>query len=386
MKQEVSIIELVDQLIRDAIDHYASDIHLESTVHGLRIRWRIDGVLFDKQELDSDIMAQVLSRIKVLAHIDIAEKRIPHDGKFKIIHKGQEIDLRVSTFPSMYGEKIVIRILDRAHQMIALDQLGLSQHMLETFNKLLARSNGFFLVSGPTGSGKTTTLYAALSALHSPEKNIITLEDPVEYSIEGITQSQIHPEAGFTFEKGIRSLLRQDPDVVMIGEIRDQQTAQVAIEAALTGHVVLSTIHTNDASTVIMRLIDMGIEPFLVNAAISGVLAQRLARTICPECRISVEPTDEDCALLRRLGCEPITLFKGAGCNACMNLGYKGRIGIFELLAMTPALRALIMERPHLDVIYQQALDDGMQLLQVDGLQKVKAGIITLPELARTVL
>lgn len=229
-------------------------------------------------------------------------------------------------------------------------------------------------------------MYAALSALNSPEKNIITLEDPVEYSLEGITQSQIHPEAGFTFEKGIRSLLRQDPDVVMIGEIRDRQTAQVAIEASLTGHVVLSTIHTNDAPTVIMRLIDMGIEPFLVNAAVSGVLAQRLARTICPSCRIQVEPTDADCAMLKRLGAEPMMLYKGTGCQSCFNLGYKGRIGIFELLAMTPKLRALVMERPSLDVILNQALEDGMQTLIADGLQKVKNGTITLPELIRTVL
>lgn len=384
--QELSIIELVDQLIHDAVAHGASDIHLEATAHGLRVRWRIDGVLFDNQQIGNIIMAQVLSRIKVLAHIDIAQKRVPHDGKFKIMNRGSEVDLRVSTFPSIYGEKIVIRILDRGHHMITLNKLGLSAAMLGSFNNLLTRSHGFFLVSGPTGSGKTTTLYAALSALHSPEKNIITLEDPVEYSIDGITQAQVHPEAGFTFEKGIRALLRQDPDVVMIGEIRDRQTAQVAIEAALTGHVVLSTIHTNDAPTVIMRLIDMGIEPFLVNAAISGVMAQRLARMICPSCRVEIDPTDQDCALLKRLGSEPIKLFKGVGCADCMNLGYKGRTGVFELLTMTPALRALVMIRPAVDVIYRQALEDGMQSLRVDGLQKVKDGIISLPELVRTIV
>ena len=301
MNTENSIVEIVNSLISDAIEHQASDIHLESQQNALRVRWRIDGVLYDKEPIESFFMAQVLSRIKVLAHIDITEKRIPHDGKFKVLFNGQEIDLRISSFPSIHGEKIVIRILDRAHHMIALDKLGFSDAMLDTFKTLLSRSSGFFLVSGPTGSGKTTTLYAALSALNSPEKNIITLEDPVEYSLEGITQSQIHPEAGFTFEKGIRSLLRQDPDVVMIGEIRDRQTAQVAIEASLTGHVVLSTIHTNDAPTVIMRLIDMGIEPFLVNAAVSGVLAQRLARTICPACKTQIEPTDGECAMLKDL-------------------------------------------------------------------------------------
>jgi len=383
---ENSIIEIVNSLISDAIEHQASDIHLESQPDALRVRWRIDGVLYDKEPIESFFMAQVLSRIKVLAHIDITEKRIPHDGKFKVLFNDQEIDLRISSFPSIHGEKIVIRILDRAHHMITLDKLGFSDAMIASFKALLSRSSGFFLVSGPTGSGKTTTLYAALSALNSPEKNIITLEDPVEYSLEGITQSQIHPEAGFTFEKGIRSLLRQDPDVVMIGEIRDRQTAQVAIEASLTGHVVLSTIHTNDAPTVIMRLIDMGIEPFLVNAAVSGVLAQRLARTICPACKMQVEPTDGECAMLKRLGVDPMMLSVGTGCPACFNLGYKGRIGIFELLTMTPKLRSIVMQRPSIDVILNQALEEGMQTLLADGIQKMKAGIITLPELIRTVL
>jgi type II secretory ATPase GspE/PulE/Tfp pilus assembly ATPase PilB-like protein len=383
---ENSIIEAVDKLINEAVAHRASDIHLESQADSLRVRWRIDGVLYDKEKIESTYMPQVLSRIKVLAAIDITEKRIPHDGKIKILVDGKEIDLRVSSFPSICGEKIVIRILDRAQHMVALNNVGFSGNMLNSFKALLARANGFFLVSGPTGSGKTTTLYAALSALNSSEKNIVTLEDPVEYSLEGITQSQIHPEAGFTFETGIRSLLRQDPDVVMIGEIRDRQTARVAVEASLTGHVVLSTIHTNDAPTVVMRLIDMGVEPFLVNAAVSGVLAQRLARTICPACRIQVEPTSQEAALLKQLGIEPMVLYKGTGCDHCFNLGYKGRIGIFELLTMTPKLRTLIMQRPSLDVIVNQALEDGMQTLVADGLEKVKQGLVSLPELARTLL
>jgi type II secretory ATPase GspE/PulE/Tfp pilus assembly ATPase PilB-like protein len=383
---ENSIIDIVDKLINDAVAHRASDIHLESQANALRVRWRIDGVLYDKEMIENIYMPQVLSRIKVLAAIDITEKRVPHDGKFQFIVSGQEVDLRVSSFPSIYGEKIVIRILDRTQHMITLDNLGFSPNMLRSFEFLLARANGFFLVSGPTGSGKTTTLYAALSALNSPEKNVVTLEDPVEYSLDGITQSQIHPEVGFTFEKGIRSLLRQDPDVVMIGEIRDRQTAQVAVEASLTGHVVLSTIHTNDAPTVIMRLIDMGIEPFLVNAAVSGVLAQRLARMICPACRVQVEPTYQEAALLKRLGVEPMMLFKGSGCEHCYNLGYKGRVGIFELLAITPALRTLITQKPSIDMIVNQALEDGMQTLVVDGLDKVKQGTITLAELARTLL
>lgn len=385
MKQSVSIVDLVDTLIREAVGCNASDIHLEMLKNCLRIRFRIDGVLYDKECIDPSIMEHVLSRIKVMAHIDITEKRVPHDGKFIVVVDDHEIDLRVSSFPSIYGEKIVIRILDRVNQMIALEKLGFEPGMLQVFKSLLNRSSGFFLVSGPTGSGKTTTLYASLAALCVAEKNIVTLEDPVEYSLDGIIQSQIHPEAGFTFEKGLRSLLRQDPDIVMIGEIRDRQTAQIAIEAALTGHVVLSTIHTNDAPTVIMRLIEMGVEPFLVNAAISGVMAQRLARTICTSCKIAIDPTVDETQALERLGAPSMLLYRGQGCSACMGLGYKGRIGLFELLTMTPAMRELVMKRPHYDVIVNQALADGMRTLLADGLEKVRQGIITLHELVRVV-
>jgi general secretion pathway protein E len=384
--KEESVIDFVNKLICDAVEHRASDIHLEPYENMLRIRWRIDGVLYDKETISGSGTTHISSRIKVLAQIDTTEKRIPHDGKFKIYIHGQDIDLRVSTFPSIYGEKVVVRILDRDQHMVALEKLGFADHMLADFKALLMRSSGFFLVSGPTGSGKTTTLYAALSTLHSSEKNIITLEDPVEYTLSGITQSQINPEVGFTFERGIRSLLRQDPDIIMIGEIRDKQTAQVAIEASLTGHLVLSTIHTNDASTVIMRLIDMGIEPFLINAAVSGVLAQRLARTICPDCRVEVEPNEREIALLRRLGHGPMTLYKGVGCPACFNLGYKGRIGIFELLTVTPSLRSKIIQMPDIDTIVKQALDDGMKSLIADGLYKVQQGCITLHELTRALL
>jgi type II secretory ATPase GspE/PulE/Tfp pilus assembly ATPase PilB-like protein len=384
--KEESVIAYVDTLVREAIEHRASDIHVEPCEDSVRIRWRIDGVLYDKETLTDVGMTQVCSRIKVLAQIDTTEKRIPHDGKFKISLHNQDIDLRVSTFPCIYGEKVVVRVLDRNQQMIALDKLGFVGSMLNDFKQLLARSSGFFLVSGPTGSGKTTTLYAALSALHSSEKNIVTLEDPVEYTLPGITQSQINPEVGFTFESGIRSLLRQDPDIIMIGEIRDKQTAQVAIEASLTGHLVLSTIHTNDASTVIMRLIDMGIEPFLINAAVSGVLAQRLTRTICPSCRVEVEPDDREIALLKQLGYEPMMLYKGVGCSACFNLGYKGRVGIFELLTVTPSLRSQIIRNPDFDTIAKQALDDGMKSLIDDGISKVRQGYITLHELVRALL
>ncbi len=381
--QDAPVVQLVDAIIYKAIAHHASDIHLESTREGLRVRYRIDGILYDQPSVDKKIMFQLLSRIKVLAHIDIAEKRVPQDGKFQLMSGNNAIDLRVSTFPSIYGEKIVVRILDRAHTMIALDNLGLNQDMRTSFSALINKSNGFFLVTGPTGSGKTTTLYAALALLSSPEKNIITLEDPVEYNIDGITQGQINPEAGFTFEKGIRAILRQDPNIVMVGEIRDRQTAQIAIEAALTGHVVLSTLHTNNAPSVIMRLIDMGIEPFLINAAVSGVLAQRLARNICTQCRIHMEPTEYDRALLKRFGSTMKMVYKGKGCDACFQLGYKGRIGIFELLEVGSSLRSLIVQHPNADAVYAQARHDGMKTLAQDGLDKVARGLITVQELAR---
>ncbi|MDR3551025.1 MAG: GspE/PulE family protein [Candidatus Babeliales bacterium] len=385
VQNDAPVIRLVDSIVSKAIMYKASDIHLESTEKGLRVRFRIDGILYDQELIDVALMSHVISRVKVIANINIAEKRVPQDGKFHTMVGNQQIDLRVSTFPSIYGQKIVVRILDRTHNKITLDALGMQQSMLDNFKDLMSRSNGFFLVTGPTGSGKTTTLYAALSALSCPEINIITLEDPVEYSVARITQGQIHPDAGFTFAKGIRAILRQDPDILMVGEIRDKETASIAIEAALTGHMVLSTLHTNDAPSVIMRLMDMGVEPFLINAAITGVLAQRLARKICVACRVEVLPDAQERKTLDRLGLQINKLYKGAGCDTCLNLGYKGRTGIFELLIMTSALRSLIVRRPHFDTIYAQAIADGMHTLLQDGAQKVKDGIITLQELVRAV-
>jgi len=385
IQNDAPVIRIVDAMVSKAIVQKASDIHLESTEKGLRVRFRIDGVLYDQKLIESSLMAQIISRLKVMANINIAQRRVPQDGKFHTMVGAQQIDLRVSTFPSVYGEKMVVRILDRTLNKISLDSLGMQSSMLNSFQDLLSRSNGFFLVTGPTGSGKTTTLYAALSALSFPEKNLITLEDPVEYSLEGITQGQINPDAGFTFAKGIRAILRQDPDVLMVGEIRDRETASIAIQAALTGHMVLSTLHTNDAPSVIMRLMDMGVEPFLINAAVTGVLAQRLARKICTQCRMSVEPNAGEHKILKDIGLSVDQLYKGAGCAACFNLGYKGRTGIFELLTCTSALRALIIHKPHFDDIYAQAIADGMQTLMHDGAQKVKDGIITLQELMRAV-
>ena len=383
---EFPVIRMVDTLLAHAIMRAASDIHFEPMAQKLRIRLRIDGVLYDHEPIDSHVMQQMLARLKVLANINIAEKRIPQDGKFRILSDGNEIDLRVSTFPTLYGEKIVVRILDRADHTMSLDKLGFEPAMCISIQEIIAKASGFFLVSGPTGSGKTTTLYAALSALNSPEKNIITLEDPVEYFVPGITQGQIHPDAGFTFEKGIRSLLRQDPDIVMVGEIRDKQTARIAIEAALTGHLVFSTVHTNDAPSVVMRLMDMGIEPFLINAAITGILAQRLARKICCACKIERAPTEQEIALLTKIGTLLKKVYAGTGCQDCLGLGYKGRIGIFELLVMSNSLRSLIVQYPSFEEIHKQARQDGMKTLLHDGLSKVEQGIISLQELMRVVV
>lgn len=379
------IVATVDSLIADAIEKGASDIHIEPHEHGLRVRYRIDGVLYDQSPIESAHAAQVVSRLKVMAMIDIAEKRIPHDGKLSLNHNGRHIDLRFSTFPTIHGEKVVIRILDRARNVLQLDALGFLPDTLEQCKSLLSRSSGFFLVSGPTGSGKTTTLYAALTLLNAPHKNVITLEDPVEYIITGTSQGQIRPDVGFTFERGIRSLLRQDPDIVMVGEIRDKQTAQIAIEAALTGHVVMSTVHTNDAPSVIMRLMDMGIEPFLINAALSGVLAQRLARKLCMSCRQEKAPDVHEKEVLARLGAKLDRVHAAPGCAACNNTGHQGRIGLFELLPMNSALRSLIVQHPNFDAIHAQARANGMRTLLDDGLAKCAQGIISVAELVRVV-
>ncbi len=383
---EQSAVRQVDTIIRQAIEQGASDIHLEPCKDHLRVRFRIDGSLYDRPVIESSMMRQVIARLKVLAHMNIAEKRVPQDGKFSIAVQGKNVDLRISTFPALFGEKVVVRILDRTTNAMVLDQLGFDPAMLQTIKDLCAKPHGLFLVTGPTGSGKTTTLYGMLSHVHDSEKNIVTLEDPVEYDLEGITQGHINPEVGFTFERGIRALLRQDPDILMVGEIRDKKTAGVAIEAALTGHLVLSTLHTNDAPSAIMRLMDMGIEPFLINAALTGVLAQRLVRKICQECRVPVERTAVHEHIIKKLGLDVnIPLYQGAGCSWCHNLGFKGRTGIFELLVISSGLRALIVNNPIFDEIQKQALKDGMQVLAHDAAQKLRQGVISLDELARVV-
>jgi type II secretory ATPase GspE/PulE/Tfp pilus assembly ATPase PilB-like protein len=320
-----------------------------------------------------------------LAHADIAEKRLPQDGKFSYSYDKRTVDFRVSSFPAMHGEKIVVRILDRTDMLLPLSDLGMSSSVYQNFSALLQRPYGFVLVTGPTGSGKTSTLYASLSCLNAQDKNIVTLEDPVEYKINGITQAQINPEIGFTFARGIRAMLRQDPDIVMIGEIRDAESAQTAIDAALTGHMVFSTLHTNDAPAALMRLLDMHIEPFLINASVTGIVAQRLVRKLCNHCKFTRKPTEQENRLIERfnIGCDMLT--DAAGCTECLYLGHKGRIGIFELLTISNNLRNLIVKQPVFETIYEQALHDGMHRMYADGIAKVTQGIISLAELMRVI-
>ncbi len=381
-----SIVQRVDCLLRDAIEKHASDIHLECTPDCLRVRFRIDGVLIDQKSFSIQLSPSIIARLKVMAHLNIAERRIPQDGKFHLIHDDNKIDIRISTFPALHGEKIVIRILNKALQSIELEKLGLSDDMLEAFKRLMSRHNGFFLVTGPTGSGKTTTLYAALFFLNDATKNIVTLEDPIEYSLDGITQAQVQQASGFTFEKGIRSLVRQDPDIIMIGEIRDRTTARIAIEAALTGHLVLTTLHTATAVGALMRLMDMGIEAFLLNAALSGILAQRLVRSLCAHCRKKRPITQDEKELLQSYGVVCTHVYEAFGCDQCDNLGYKGRTGIFELLEISPEMRSLLIKKPEYDLLVAQAMRDGMQTLARDGAQKVKDGTISLEEFMRVIL
>lgn len=383
--QSDSIITLVDQMIERALQRRASDIHLESQFDGVRVRFRIDGVLYDQPSVLGERAQNVLARIKVLAHTNIAEKRLPQDGRFSFFSKQHQkpIDIRVSTFPTVHGEKLVLRILDRDHDSIELERLGFDVQTLAACKKLLNVSSGFFLVVGPTGSGKTSTLYGALRYLNTPEKHIITLEDPVEYRVSGITQGHIHPEAGFTFERGIRALLRQDPDIAMIGEIRDAQSAKIAIEAALTGHLVLSTLHTVDAPSALVRLVDMGIEPFLVNAAISGILAQRLARKNCRDCVKESELHDAEKELIAQYKLPINKNYVGTGCDACFGIGMRGRTGIFELLVPSSSLKSLLSKRAMLPEFSAQAVMDGMRTMACDGAQKVNDGVISCAELVR---
>ncbi|MGA2466178.1 MAG: ATPase, T2SS/T4P/T4SS family [Thermodesulfobacteriota bacterium] len=378
---------MFDIIMIQAIRDRASDIHLEPDETALRVRFRIDGFLYESLALPRQIQPSLTSRIKILAEMDIAETRAPQDGNFNVKMEKRGFEIRVSTFPTIYGENVVLRILDQTSPLFKLEDLGFSKDMLDLCKQLMRRPNGIILVTGPTGSGKTTTLYAFLNLINSTEKNIITIEDPVEYRLALIRQTQVNPKAGITFATGLRSILRQDPDVIMIGEIRDRETSEIAHQSALTGHLVLSTLHTNDAPEAITRLMDIGVEPYLISSSLIGVLAQRLVRTICPDCKTSY-PVDPN--VLSELGDEvlqskePLTLYRGKGCKNCKQSGYRGRTGIFELLSVNEKIKQLISEKASTQVIREAAKKTvGMASLREDGLRKVLKGFTTLEEVDR---
>jgi type IV pilus assembly protein PilB len=377
------IIRLVNYIIYNAVKEGASDIHIEPTERQLRVRYRVDGALHLALEPPVHLAPAVASRIKIMANMDISERRLPQDGRIHVMMEGRPIDLRVSTLPLSFGEKVVIRILDNQNIKVSLEQLGFSQEVLEAFQSQLGLPNGIALVTGPTGSGKSTTLYAALNSVSSIEKNICTVEDPVEFQLPAINQFQVQEKIGLSFAAVLRSLLRQDPDVIMVGEVRDQETARIAIQAALTGHLVFSTLHTNDACSAITRLINMGVEGYLIGAALNMVLAQRLCRKICPKCKKAYEPPKVMQLAMERMGLEVKEYYRGTGCKNCRNTGFAGRIGIHEVLIIDDQLREIITTNPTQSAIRGYAQEAGMLTLRYDGLRKVKEGLTTLEEVFR---
>jgi len=387
---EAPIIKLVNSVIAQSVDDSASDIHFEPQAKELMIRFRIDGVLHEIMSIPRRMQAGVTSRLKIMAELDIAERRVPQDGRIGLMVGGKPIDMRVATLPTVYGEKVVMRLLDKSNVMLDLEDLGFSEKALKRFHKSFTRPYGAILVTGPTGSGKSTTLYAALNILNSPEKNVITVEDPVEYRLTGINQVQVNVRAGLTFSAALRSILRCDPDIVMVGEIRDRETAQIAIESALTGHLVLSTLHTNDAPGALSRLTEMGIEPFLTSSAVDCVLAQRLARRLCTQCREPYTATKE---MLRKNDFPPeacdrddVVLHRAKGCSRCNTTGYKGRLGLYEVMIVSEAIRRLTVERKSADEISRVAVAEGMKSLREDGIDKVLLGMTSMEEIARVII
>lgn len=379
------VISIINSLIEEAVKLQASDIHLEMLGDRLRIRYRIDGVLKEVSEFSSNIQQALISRIKIMSELDIAERRLPQDGRL-YFPSNKNLDIRVSTLPTIHGEKVVLRILDKQAIGLALAELGFAARNMEVIRELLQHSNGMLLATGPTGSGKTTTLHSIMAQLNSPDKNIVTIEDPVEYRLYGVNQVQVNRKAGLTFAKGLRSILRQDPNIIMVGEVRDQETAEIAIRAALTGHLVLSTLHTNDAVGALPRLLDMGIERFLVCSAVIGVIAQRLARKICPECRHEYRPEtgSVQALFLKNSGFSADNIFyRGSGCSNCNHTGYKGRIAIQEVLPVTPGIRAAVMAGGNNFDILTIAKEQGLVGMRADGIYKAAAGITTIEEVIR---
>jgi len=408
LANQVPIVRLVDVVLSEAVGQRASDIHIETFEHDVLIRYRIDGVCYQIAKPPKSLALAIASRIKILSNLDVAETRVPQDGRILMTREDRQIDLRVSTLPTIHGESIVLRVLDKGALNKTLNQLGMEDPTRDAIERIITRPHGLFLVTGPTGSGKTTSLYACLTTLNRPEVKIITTEDPVEYDIAGLVQIAISQKIGLDFSTCLRAILRHDPDIVMVGEIRDAETAQVAIQAALTGHLVFSTLHTNDAPGAVTRLIDMGVEPFLITSTVHAVLAQRLVRRLCPQCRAPYHPTDEELAALHltrehleRSGhqvTEPaaaegsivhtamagqITLMRAAGCQACQGLGYQGRVGLYELLMMSESVKPLILKRAAVSEVREAARAAGMRTLREDGLGKALRGETTLEEILR---
>jgi type IV pilus assembly protein PilB len=380
---DAPIVKLVNQIVAQAVEQHASDVHLAPDGKEVRVRFRVDGVLQEVTTVPRRMAAGVVSRVKIMAELDIAERRLPQDGRVGLTVDGRHVDLRVVTLPSVHGESIVMRILDKDSVVMKLDRLGMEEPEQERFEEAFHQAHGAVLVTGPTGSGKSTTLYAALQALNTPEKNIITVEDPVEYQVEGLTQVQVSPKAGLTFATGLRAMVRADPDVIMVGEIRDRETAQIAVESALTGHLVLSTLHTNDAPSAITRLIEMGIEPFLVASALDCVLAQRLVRMLCSHCK---QRTIISAEVMRQNGYKALVdleAYEPVGCRRCGGSGYRGRAGIYEVMNVTPEIRRLALERRPSEELRDVAVHEGMRRLRDDGLEKVRRGRTSIAEIAR---
>lgn len=383
---EAPVIALVNLMILRAVKEKASDIHVEPFGEDiLKVRYRIDGILHDVMSLPRNLQLAVISRIKIMSELDIAERRLPQDGRIQVNVTGRKINIRVSILPAVTGESAVLRILDPSSILLKLDSLGFSPDILPNFLSLIKKPNGIILVTGPTGSGKSTTLYTTLNLLNSTEKKIMTIEDPVEYRLKGISQVQAKPKIGLTFAAGLRSFLRQDPDIMLVGEIRDRETAEIAVQAALTGHIVLSTLHTNDAPSSVIRLIDMGIAPFLISSSVIGVIAQRLIRKICPKCKKEIKITSDMKKILDEyeISGNEITLYKGEGCPYCKDTGYKGRVAIFELMVITENIRDLITQNVSTGKIREAAVKEGMCLLKLDGIKKVCEGITTIDEVLR---
>lgn len=397
---EAPVVRLVNSLLSKGLQRRASDIHFEPFERDARIRFRVDGILHDIQSVPKAVYSSVVSRVKVIAGMNVAEKRLPQDGGIRVRIAGKDVDIRASTIPTSFGERVVLRLLERERVLIGLEDLGFHAGMLERYKRLIEKTHGIILITGPTGSGKTTTLYASLTSINSAEKNILTVEDPIEYQLKGIGQMQVNPKVGVTFARGLRHILRQDPDIIMVGEIRDKETADMAIQAALTGHLVLSTLHTNDAAGAITRLVDMGIEPFLVSSSLIGVMAQRLVRVLCPRCKEAYEPTEGELTLLglnkelevrsrdelktaHALRLTAHVFYRKTGCDECLGAGYLGRTAIYELLEVDDDIRRVILQGGDSKTIRNEADKKGMKGMITDGTKKVLQGITTVEEVLR---